>query len=395
MSPKRLAIITTHPIQYHAPWYRALALNPEIELEVFYCHRATPKEQADAGFGVEFDWDVSLLDGYSHHFLKNVAERPAVSGFNGLDTPEIQAVIARERFDAVMVNGWHYKSAWQTMRACWKTGTPVMARSDSHLHTERGFAKRAAKWPLYQWFIPKLDACLAVGTWSKEYFLRYGAHPERIFLVPHVIDQVFFEDQWQRWQPQRDVLRQQWGLPAKATAFLFAGKFVATKRPIDFIRAIHAAATKGAGIAGLMVGDGSLRTKCEEFVHDNNVPVRFTGFLNQSELVKAYVAADALVLPSDGETWGLVVNEAMSCGLPCVVSDQVGCSPDMIVPELTGSVFPAGDCNGLAELLASLAAHPAHLRQLGRHAKQMATTYSTNSAVDGILQALTRIGRQH
>ncbi len=114
MSPKRLAIITTHPIQYHAPWYRALALNPEIELEVFYCHRATPKEQADAGFGVEFDWDVSLLDGYSHHFLKNVAERPAVSGFNGLDTPEIQAVIARERFDAVMVNGWHYKSAWQT-----------------------------------------------------------------------------------------------------------------------------------------------------------------------------------------------------------------------------------------------------------------------------------------
>src|SRR6266545_4991356 len=280
MSPKRLAIITTHPIQYHAPWYRALALNPEIELEVFYCHRATPKEQADAGFGVEFDWDVSLLDGYSHHFLKNVAERPAVSGFNGLDTPEIQAVIARERFDAVMVNGWHYKSAWQAMRACWKNGTPVMVRSDSHLHTERPLLKRIAKQPFYSWFISKLDACLPVGKWSSDYFLHYGAAPERVFIVPHVVDTDYFESESRRLTPQRESLRARWGLDDSAVVFLFAGKFIEKKRPLDFVQAVSEAGTTNPQVAGLMIGDGPLRGACEDFVRNNNLPIKFAGFLN-------------------------------------------------------------------------------------------------------------------
>src|SRR6266542_5858090 len=137
MSGKRLAIISTHPIQYHGAWFRRLASAPELSIEAFYCHNATAREQADAGFGVEFDWDVSLLDSYPHRFLQNVASCPGIAGFRGLDTPEIKDIIAHERFDAVMINGWHYKSAWQAMRACWRSGTPVMVRSDSHLHTER------------------------------------------------------------------------------------------------------------------------------------------------------------------------------------------------------------------------------------------------------------------
>src|SRR5882724_392777 len=93
MSGKRLAIISTHPIQYHGPWFRALASKPELSIEVLYCHRATAREQSDAGFGVKFDWDVSLLDGYPHRFLRNVARTPTISGFNGLDTPEIKDII--------------------------------------------------------------------------------------------------------------------------------------------------------------------------------------------------------------------------------------------------------------------------------------------------------------
>lgn len=113
---KHLAILTTHPIQYHAAWFRRLAAQPEFSVEVFYCHNATAREHADAGFGVEFDWDVSLLDGYPHRFLRNVARQPGIAGFGGLDTPEIKDIIARERFDAVMINGWHYKSAWRQTR---------------------------------------------------------------------------------------------------------------------------------------------------------------------------------------------------------------------------------------------------------------------------------------
>ena len=390
----RLSVLTTHPIQYHASWFRALARQPEIDLKVWYCHKATPREQAAAGFGVEFDWDVSLLDGYESEFLANVAADAGVSSFNGLDTPGIKEIIDRERYDALIINGWHYKSAWQAMRACWKTKTPVMARSDSHLHTERNAVKRMTKWPLYRWFIPKLDACLAVGKWSREYFLHYGASPERTFIVPHAVDNDYFSHEAERLLPQRSSIRANWGLGSDSTVFLFAGKFIEKKRPIDFVRAVARANQLGSRVAGLMVGDGPLRESCERLVKSEQLPVRFAGFLNQSSMSSAYVAADALVLPSDGgETWGLVVNEAMVCGLPCFVSDYVGCGPDMILPQKTGRLFPLGDIETLAALLREFAKEESQRGEMSRQAKERANAYSTATAVERTLEALQSVSR--
>src|SRR5438309_1390208 len=109
---KHLAILASHPVQYQAAWFRALAAHPEVELEVLFCRAATPREQAAAGFGVEFDWDVSLLDGYPHRFLRNMAHKPSLHGFSGIDTPDVKEIVEQEKFDAVIINGWHYKSAW-------------------------------------------------------------------------------------------------------------------------------------------------------------------------------------------------------------------------------------------------------------------------------------------
>ena len=124
----RVAVVSSHPIQYHAPWFRAMANSPDLDLDVLFCHHATAREQAAAGFGVEFEWDTPLLDGYPHRFLKNVATVPTISSFRGLDTPELAKIIADNRYQAVIVNGWHYKSAWQAIRACWATKTPLMVR---------------------------------------------------------------------------------------------------------------------------------------------------------------------------------------------------------------------------------------------------------------------------
>lgn len=390
---KRLGVLTTHPIQYHTPWFRALASHPELDLEVFFCHRATPREQAHAGFDFEFDWDVSLLDGYPHRFLKNVSAHPGVSGFNGLDTPEIGEVIKLESFDLVLINGWHYQSAWQAMLACWKTKTPVMVRSDSHLHTHRSPAKMIAKWPMYRWFIPKLDACIAVGQWSREYFLHYGAQPEKIFTIPHVVDD-YFGQEAERLQAQRNKLRTDWSLEPYATVFLFVGKFIEKKRPMDLLKAIHWSLKRGSNVAGLMVGDGPLRASCEEFVRSEKLPVEFSGFLNQSEISKAYVAADALVLPSDGgETWGLVVNEAMSCGLPAFVSDQVGCGPDMIIGKKTGYVFPMGDHVALGGLVSSFGGDERKREVMSKRAKQLARSYSPAVAAEATIEAVRAVAK--
>jgi glycosyltransferase involved in cell wall biosynthesis len=338
---------------------------------------------------VEFDWDVPLLDGYPYTFLKNIADTPGRGTFGGYDTPEIKEIIRRREYDAVLVNGWHYKSAWQTIWSCWKSRVKVMVRGDSHLYTPRSIAKRAFKSFAYRCFIPRFDACLAAGRWSREYFLDYGARPERIFLVPHAIDSGKFQTEAECLEPQRSELRKQRGLEKNAIVFVFSGKFIPKKRPMDFVWAIERAMRVNVRIQGLMVGDGPLRAHCEELVRKLSAPIRFTGFLNQSQIIKAYVESDALVLPSDGgETWGLVVNEAMACARPCIVSDKVGCGPDLVIPQETGAIFPVGNVTALASSMADLAANPEHAVSMGFEARSRLRNYSIDTAVDGVIQSL-------
>lgn len=387
-SPYNLAILATHQIQYHAPWFRGLAAHPNLRMHVYFCHRATPQEQARAGFGVEFDWDVDLLEGYPHTFLKNVATPPGHGRFRGFDTPEISRIIRSLPYDAVLVNGWNYKGAWQAIWAAWQSGVKVFVRGDSHLHFDRSRRVRITKLLTYRRIVPRFDACFAPGAWSREYFEHYGARPERIFFVPHVIDSGLLEAESQRLSAHRSELRRGWNLGEENVVFVFVGKFTDTKRPLDFVRAVHEAAKSERAIAGLLVGDGALRPACERFVQSHNTPISFSGFLNQSQIARAYACADVLVLPSVGETWGIVVNEAMACGLPALVSDRVGCAPDLVTPEQTGLIFPHGDVPGLSAAMVKMARNRMHLTQMGCEARRRLQRYSLRAAIDGVLEAL-------
>ena len=387
----RVAFLTSHPIQYHTGWFRAIARESALDLDVLYCHDSTPQEQANAGFGVPFDWDRPLLGGYSHRFLNNVSTQPSTRTFSGLDTPELRSVIQPERYDAVVINGWHYKSAWQGIRACWRSKVPVLVRSDSHLMTARHPIKKLLKAAPYRWFVPRLDACLAVGHWSSDYFLHYGARSDRVFVVPHAVDPSFEADAVSL-APRRTEFREAFGLKTDDTVFLFAGKFIEKKRPLDFVRAIQKAHEHNSEIAGLMVGDGPLRLTCERLARESNLPIRFAGFLNQSEIVRAYVAADALVLPSDGgETWGVVVNEAMSCGRACLVSDRVGSGPDLVVPGRTGFVFSLGDVDELSARMIDCASDPDNLVAMGVNARERVAGYSIPAAVQRLTDAVSAV----
>jgi glycosyltransferase involved in cell wall biosynthesis len=386
-----VGVLATHPIQYYVPWYRALA--QVIDLRVFYCHRQTPQGQAAAGFGVPFEWDIPLLSGYSHQFLHNRARLPDVSSFFGCHTPQIRDVIRRERFDAFIVHGWATRSFWQAITACWRTGTPVLVRGDSQLSTSRPPLWRLAKYPLYRFFIPRFDAYLVVGQRARDYLLHYGADAQRMFFASHAVDNDFFAGRADMLRPERDRLRAAWGIPSTATVFLLAGKFIPKKRPQDFVRAVAVASQHHVGVWGLMVGDGPLRPSLEEAAKSNGWPLRFAGFVNQSEMPKAYAASDALVVTSSSETWGLVVNEAMASGLTAVVSDQVGCAPDLVRPFETGEVFTCGSVAELARVLASLASNPAHLSNMKAQAGRLIKKYALEQTVEGTLAALRAVAR--
>lgn len=391
MSKIKLAILCTHPIQYQIPWFRALSREPEIELEVLFCHRATAEEQGAAGFGHAFDWDIPLLEGYRYRFLQNEASRPTIGSFNGMNTPQIASLIEDAHFDALIVHGWHYRSAWQTFRACWRTRTPLMVRGDSQLLTPRAAWKRFAKKAVYRTFIPRFDACLAVGRRSQEYFLHYGASADRVFLVPHVLDEEFYASKLPGLIERRLELREKWHIGRSSIVYAFVGKFLSVKRPMDFVLAIQKAARTCSEVEGIMIGDGPLRRSCEEYAHKNGVPVRFLGFLNQSEIMPAYVVSDALIVPSASETWGFVVNESMMCGRPSFVTTRVGCAPDLIIPGETGDTYDVGDIEALARLMAHHAGQPLRLKAMGDNARVVVQKFSIRSAIGGVVDALDAI----
>ncbi len=379
----KLGIFTSHPIQYQAPLFRELAR--QCDLHVFFAHKQTAQAQAAAGFGVAFEWDVDLLAGYAHTFLPNVAKHPDTGSFFGCDTPEIANQINAGGFDAVLVMGWHLKCFWQAIRACHIGAVPVLVRGDSQLGTPRSWLKHAAKKVLYPWVIGQFDACLYVGKRNYEYLRHYGARADRLFFSPHCIDTLAFGDA--AVLVDRSALRASWGLKLQDKAVLFAGKLVAGKRPEDLVRSVAQLGQQGRRVVLVLAGDGPQRQYLQDLGASLGVPMVFLGFCNQSRLPAIYRAVDLLVLPSASETWGLVVNEALACGTPCVVSEACGCAPDMINPGVSGEVFETGNTEALAVGLTKALRIHRDSELLAAHSGR----YSVAATAAGVLMAVAAL----
>ena len=385
--PWRLGILTSHPIQYQVPLFRALAR--QIDLEVFFAHRQTPEQQGAAGFGIAFDWDVNLLAGYPSWFLDNCARRPGVDHFLGTNVPAIAQIVTDGRFDAFLVTGWHLRAYWQAIFACQRSGTPVLVRGDSHLLTSRSPIRRLVKVGLHRWLIRQFDGFLYVGERNRAYLENYGAAPERLFFVPHFVDAMWFRTRAAAAVGHRALLRRELGIGPDERVVLFVGKLVPVKRPHTLVQALTR--LNGADVRLVIAGAGPLQHELEQLATITGAPVTFAGFRNQSELPALYDLAEVLVLCSISETWGLVVNEAMACGTPAVVADVVGCAPDLIEPGLTGAVFETGDPQALAIAIAAMLGRK-HEPAVQAALAAKAARYSVETACAGVMQALEWIG---
>lgn len=384
---KRVGILMTHPTQYHTCWFQELATLSDLDIEVFYCLKLNSAQQG-VDFGVEFQWDLPLLEGYRNRFLANIAK---VQGFNfsGCDTPEIVDIVNSNKFDCWIINGWKVKSDWQAIRACWRSRTPMLVRGDSHLLDERPLHTRVAKRLLLGRWIPRFTRYLTVGKLNEDYYKYYGADPARFFPVRHFVDNERFALQAEQAKAESKILRERWRIPGDAICFLFAGKFISKKRPMDVIRAIERLHVNNPKVHLLMVGDGALRAECETYVSARQLPVAFSGFLNQNEIARAYSVADVLVLPSGfGETWGLVVNEAMACGLPAIVSSKVGCAPDLVQHTCCGLVFKAGEINALVDAMDVYASKPGLASEHGNAARLIVRDFNVRRAAENTRQAV-------
>lgn len=382
----RLFAVETHPIQYKAPLFRRLAADPRIDLTVLYAMIPDAAQQG-AGFGVPFAWDVPLLEGYRHEVLENRSAQPSVTTFSGCDTPGLFERLRRDKPDAVLVNGWGTKTSLQALWACRRLGIPCLVRGEANRLRPRA----AWKHGLHRLLMRQYSAFLAIGSANRDFYRCHRCREDRIFWAPYAVDNESFAAQAAARAGRRDEVRAAFGIPPAATVFLFAGKLEEKKHPQDLLEAVsRLPAELRAQAHVLIAGDGPQRAACERMARERNLPVSFAGFLNQSRLPDAYAAADVLVLPSDaGETWGLVVNEAMASGRPAVVSRAAGCCADLIVEEKTGHAFASRDVHKLADVLAGYLRAPGLAARQGVAAAEQIRSFDFGMAAAGIAAAVT------
>jgi len=383
VTPIRLTIVQTHPVQYEAPWFRHMTAGvPEIDLNVIYASRPTPLQQG-VGFGRSFEWDTNLVDGYRRRVVRE--SRPedefGTGRFRGLDVKEIGDAVVSWRPDVVLVPGWHSITLVRAILAARRAGIPVLYRGDSNNLMGPAGWRRAVWHAKTRAMLARYSGYLSVGRRSREYLIAHGVDPTRIFASPHAVDNDCFAAGAapHLTGTARETARAHFKARPGDFLVLFAGKLETKKRPLDAVRAV---ATMGPRAVLAIAGSGRLEDDVHAEATRLGVRIAPLGFVNQHQLGLVYAAADCLVLPSSREeSWGLVVNEAMATGLPAVVTVQVGCAQDLVVPGETGEVCRAEDPTDLARALERVRANggreamaPACRARVARHTFAAATT---------------------
>jgi glycosyltransferase involved in cell wall biosynthesis len=387
----RLAILTSHPIQYQAPLFRALAARPSLELKVFFCWDFGVKATRDPGFGQSFVWDIPLLTGYEHEFLRNVSPRPGTDWFFGLVNPDAARRVHDYRPQAVVVHGYSHLTENVVIQASRSAGIPVLLRGESNLLRQRPALVRVGKRLALPLVMSRLAGALAIGTHNARYLEHYGVPRERIFLTPYAVDNAFFREQARAARTEARAWRAKLDIPSDHLVVLFVAKLIPEKACADLIRAMGSLRRRDVTL--VIAGDGPLRTDTEALAAGYpGLSTRFLGFANQTRMPAVYALGDLLVLPSLSEPWGLVVNEAMNLGLPVIVSDQVGAAPDL-VSSANGWVFPAGDIPALTAALREAISDRTALKRRGEASRARIAEWDIHHTVAGFERALEAVSQ--
>ena len=334
----RLAFVVSHPIQYYVPLYRRLAERSDIEIRVFYTWHAAQEAVLDPGFGKKFAWDIPLTDGYPFERVPNVARVPGTHHFLGLQNPELIQRVAEWKPNAVHLTGYSYASHFGLLREMARKRIPVLFRGDSHLMDERpgfkSFLKRILLKKIFSW----PSAFLYVGRHNKEYYKSFGVPDEKLFYCPHSIEVDRFAEPAAELEQKAREWRKELNIPENTIVGLFAGKFETKKRPVELMKWALEFSDKDWIL--VMAGNGEHEGEVRRIADANPERFRTLPFQNQTRMPVLYRLGDFLILPSAyGETWGLAINEAMACGRPALVSDRVGCAPEMVIAGVTGEIF--------------------------------------------------------
>jgi glycosyltransferase involved in cell wall biosynthesis len=390
----RLAYFATHPIQYQAPMLRRIALEPDIDLKVFFACDLSVRGHLDQEFGVLVKWDTDLLGGYEHEFLPVLRE--AIDGQVPAFLRPLNHHVGRKirdgNFDAVWVHGYNYLTNLQALRAARSMKIPGLLRAESTLQDRpRSRTRLALKKAFFDLLAPYICGLLSVGDENAAYWKEYFGDRIPVFPCYYAVNNQLFQRECAAAAHNREEFRRFLGLEPNRPVILFAAKLTPRKRCGDLLEAHRKLVESGHTHPVpylLIVGDGEQRNQLEQTASQANPgDVRFLGFRNQSEMPPLYDLCNVFVLPSMEEPWGMAVNEAMNASRPVVVTDRVGCHKNLVQSGTNGFIYPACDTAALAESLRTVLAGETW-RAMGHESLRIIQNYSFEQNVQGLRAAL-------
>jgi len=389
--PLRVLIVASHPVQYASPIFRLLAKDPRVEIRVAYCSLRGAEAHMDPDFGVEVKWDIPLLDGYPWIVMPNRSPFPRGGSFFRFVNLQVWRLIRSLKFDAVLLHtGYCSVTFWIAILAAKLTRVAVLFSTDAHglSPRDRRKWKRWVKKLIWPRLFRLADIVIVPSTAGVSLMISLGIPESRVVLTPYCVNNDWWTEQSR--QVDRVGVRARWGVPPDAVVVLFSAKLQPWKRPSDLLHAF--AKVPDCNLYLVFAGEGSLRSALESDAESLGIAkkVRFLGFVNQSRLPEVYAASDILVLPSEYEPFGVVVNEAMLCGCCVVVSDRVGARFDLVREGETGFVFRAGDVNVLTAVLHGILVTPDRLRKMREAARERITSWSPSQNVEMNVEAFNR-----
>lgn len=383
-----LIFINSHPTQYFAPLYQAMAKDKDISLQVFYLSEETVNGYMDSQFGVDVKWDIPLLGGYNYTFIRNNSWKPSFkNGFFGLiNLGLIEALRRVKPKSVIVVHGWAYFSNLMAIYVSKMFGYTVCLRGESPLKQECGSGfKRIWKSLFFKLLLfPFVDKVLFIGEQNRLFYKKWGIADKDLIFTPYSVDNDRFRKEFLQFRPNKDFLRSQFNIPVEALVLLYSGKYIPKKRPLDLLQAFLPFKTENIFL--VMVGEGELRPRMEEFIEQNDLTnhVLLTGFVNQGEISKYYAISDVFVMCSGaGETWGLSVNEAMNFYMPLIISDLTGCSDDLVLDGENGYTFKTSNIAELKKCIARVAV-AGKRSTMGEISYKIVSEYSFETIINNI-----------
>ncbi len=380
----KLAIVSSHPVQYNAPLFAMLAKEPSLQVKVFYTWpQAVQQKKYDPGFGKVIEWDIPLLEGYDYFFVENISSAPGSHHFKGIVNPTLNSEIENWGATVVLVYGWAFSSHLKCIRYFHKK-KKILFRGDSTLLDEKKGIKTFLRRVFLKWVYNSIDYALYVGTNNKKYFLAHGLKENQLLYAPHAIDNNRFKDTEGSYSEAAKKMRQDFGFEEDDVVLLCAGKLEPKKNPAFILDLLKNNTNKK--LKALFVGNGILEKKLKaEAASDKRI--HFAGFQNQSQMPVIYRVADIFILPSSGpgETWGLAINEAMACGKAVAASNKAGGAVDLIEDAVNGLVFENSQPEKLANLIEQALVDKSVLEIMGSKSSEKIKQFSFENIIKPIV----------